>query len=101
MMMQIYEIFLSLLKEVHQRLEVSEESIRISQRGRVETNIARWVTMYISRDYSDESLKVIAETFHLNKTKSIPTTINKLKSLMLENSELELKVEAIKAGYDT
>ncbi len=79
---------------------VSESSIRLSQRGRVDNNVARWVALYISREYTGVTLKEIARHFGLKRTGSIPTTINKLQVMMEEDKGLLSKVMEINSQYD-
>jgi chromosomal replication initiation ATPase DnaA len=91
----------TIIQQVAEGFMVSEQSIKQSQRGRVENNVARWVAMYISRDYAGIALKEIASHFNLKRTGSIPTTIRKLGTLMEEDKELLRKVKKMKSQYDT
>jgi len=72
-----------------------------SQRGRVQSNIPRWVAMYLSQEISSHKLREIAITFNLKRTESIPTTIAKLKVLLEDNLRLKRRVKKIIREYDT
>jgi len=79
----------------------SVETIMISQRGRVDENIPRWVAMYMAQEISGLRLREIAEFLGLKRTGSIPTIIAKLKLRIVNDRKLARVVERIKSEYDT
>ncbi len=87
-------------ESVAKHFKVDFESIIISQRGKVNENIPRWVVMYMAQEMCGLKLQEIAEFLGLKRTGSIPTTISKLKSLMANDSKLAKMVKKIKSEYD-
>lgn len=90
-----------IVTQVSKSFNVSESSILKSQRGRVQSNIPRWVAMYLSQEISSKRLREIAITFNLKRTESIPTTIAKLKVLLEDDLSLMRRVKKIIREYDT
>ena len=90
-----------IVSKVVKVFNVSQSSILKSQRGRVESNIPRWVAMYLSQEISSKKLTEIATLFNLKRTESIPTTIAKLKIMLESDLSLMRKVNKIKREYDT
>ena len=86
---------------VAKAFKVDEMSILKSQQGRVQNNIPRWVSMYLSQEIGSKKLSAIAKAFNLKRTGSIPTTVLKLKVLMEEDLGLMRKVKRIRREYDT
>jgi len=90
-----------IVARVAKTFKVSEASILKSQRGRVQNNTPRWVAMHLSQEIGCKTLMVIAKTFGLKRTGSIPTTVAKLRILMEEDLSLMKKVHRIWRVYDT
>ena len=86
---------------VSRQFNVTKESIRMSQRGRVTNNIPRWVSMYLAQECCAATLKDIAMAFGLKRSGSIPTTIKKLKLIMESDKALSGLVDNIRRQYDT
>ncbi len=87
--------------QVARVFKVSESSILKSQRGRVQSNIPRWVAMYLSQDISSKKLSDIAFSFNLKRSESISTTIAKLKVLMESDLKLMKAIDRIRREYYT
>ena len=81
---------------VAKRFKVDSKTITISQRGRVDDNIPRWVVMYLAQEISGLKLREIAEELGLKHTGSIPATIAKLKHRMESDEGLFKVVERLK-----
>ena len=81
--------------------DVEVGDILRSQRGRVNSNVARWVVMYLGQEVCALTLREIADYLGLKRTGSIPTTIAKLKLCMAGDRNLRNKVNEIKREYDT
>ena len=88
-------------ESVAKHFKVELQTIKISQRGRVDENIPRWVVMYLAQEICDVKLSEIATYTGLKRTGSIPTTIAKLKSRMMLDAKLGRAVSKIKRVYDT
>jgi len=85
-----------IIERVAKAFKVTRESILTSQRGRVPNNIPRWVAMYLSQELGGKKLSVIAKTFGLKRTGSIPTTVAKLQVRMKKDASLLRKIKGIK-----
>ena len=81
--------------------KVDPKTIINNQRERVNENIPRWVVMYIAQEKGGLKLCEIANYLELKRTGSIPMTIAKLKSRMLNDSGVAKIVESIKNKYYT
>jgi len=79
-----------IVSAVSNTFKVSLDSILIAKRG--ESNIPRWVAMYLCQEVGDHRLVSIGEHFGLKRSGSIPTTIKKLKTLMNDDAALCKKV---------
>ncbi|MCP4127152.1 MAG: hypothetical protein GY753_08835 [Gammaproteobacteria bacterium] len=79
--------------------KVSRESIMISQRGRVEENIPRWMVMYLAQEICGLKLQEIADFLGLKRVGSIPTTVSKLKQRIANEPGLAGDVDRIKSEY--
>lgn len=89
-----------IVERVAKLFSVPPASILQAKRG--ENNIPRWVAMMLCQEVGGCRLVDIANSFGLNRTGSIPTTIKKLKGLMAEDAGLGKKVkQEIKRQYDT
>lgn len=74
------------VEEVGKEFEVEPASILKRKRG--ESNVPRWVAMYLCQHVWGYRLVDIASEFGLKRIGSIPTTIKKLKDLMKSDKEL-------------
>lgn len=90
-----------IIERVATVFKVSKDSIVSGRRGRVSNNIPRWVTMVLAQECGDMKLLNIAAALGLKRAGSIPTTIKKLKDLLVKDENLLRMVEQIKSQYDT
>ena len=79
-----------IVERVAKLFSVPQASILQAKRG--ENNIPRWVAMILCQEVGGCRLADIANSFGLNRTGSIPTTIKKLKGLMAEDAGLSKKL---------
>ena len=93
--------FDEVVEQVGGEFKVSKDSILISQRGRTQNNLSRWVAMYIAQQCGGMKLKDIAASFGLKKTGSISTSIKKLERLLKGEVNLLRNVNRINGEYDT
>ncbi len=91
----------NIVAQVATTFKVSEASILKSQRGRVQSNVPRWIALYLSQEIGSKKLTEIATAFNLKRTESIPGTIAKLKILLDSDLRLIRKVNRIKREYYT
>jgi chromosomal replication initiation ATPase DnaA len=87
--------FYEIVEKVGGEFKVSKDSILISQRGRTQNNLPRWVAMYIAQQCGGMKLKDIAISFGLKKTGSISTSIKKLERLLKGDVNLLRNVNRI------
>lgn len=90
-----------IVKNVANRFKVSLESIFRSERGRVKSNLPRWISIYLAQQCGGAKIKDIALAFGLKRAGSVSTIIKKLKNLMNEDVKLQKKIKRIKSEYDT
>ena len=93
--------FDEIVEQVGGEFKVSKDSILISQRGRTQNNLPRWVAMYIAQQCGGMKLKDIEVSFGLKKTGNISTSIKKLERLLKGDVNLLRNVNRIKSEYDT
>ena len=74
---------------------VEQAQILKASRGRSNYNVARAVSMYMSRQYAGHSLKDIADYFGLASYGSASGQIHRFRQLMSGNEELQRQVEQV------
>lgn len=102
---EVIQLFRPSIEEIVERVaetfKVNKASILVSQRGRVPNNIPRWAAMHLSQELGGKKLSVIAKTFGLKRTGSIPVTLAKLQMLINDDVGLQRKLNKIKRQYET
>jgi hypothetical protein len=83
--------FDKIVEQVGGEFNVSKDSILISQQGRTQNNLPRWVAMYTAQQCGGMKLKDIAVSFGLKKTGSVSTTIKKLVKIAKRRCQLIAK----------
>jgi len=71
-------------------MEVKE--LTKSRRGRSSKNIPRWVALYLCRELSQTSLKVIAGEFGIARISGVSRAVYKLKLILNTDIKASLKV---------
>ena len=86
----------SVIAAVATTFNAPPKSITNTRRGRVEDNIPRWIVMHLAQEKCGLTLREITKVMDLKRTRSIPTTIAKLKIRIKDDDQLRKAIRKLK-----
>lgn len=85
----------SIIDAVVKEFGIDINEIKKSRRGRGSENMPRWVALYLCRELSQSTLKVIAGEFGITHISGVSRAVDKLKLKLDENTRIKASLKVL------